>query len=133
MSQFLLVVSESKPVTKVPNITFVSVAEAQQVFLDAASFYGVANNKAWSVLDETGDTTDAIFACAATDLSQADELSKTDLGHLIGELIYSNSGLIGWYGSEFEDLDKIENILELIEQIKRELPVGSGELYFKYK
>ena len=133
MSQFLLVVSKSKPVTKLPNITFVPAFEAQQVFLDAASFYGIPDNNAWAVLDEAGDTTDDIFVCAATDLSQADELSKTDLGQLIGELVYLNSGLIGWYGGEFEDLDKIENIVELIEQIKRELPVGSGELYFKYK
>ena len=133
MSQFLIAISESKPVTRVPDITFVPVFEAQQVYADTALFHCIPDNMAWAVLDEVRDTTDAIFCDAACDLSQAENLSETSLGQLLGELIYSNIGLIGWYGSEFKDLDEIENIIELIELINRDLPVGSGELYFKYR
>ena len=133
MSQFLIVISENKPVTTVANITFVHTDEAQQVFSDAVDFYQIYPEHAWAVLDETGDTTDSIFASAGGDISQGNALSSTELGKLLGELIYSGAKLVTWYACDFEDLEKTTSVVELIELLNQKLPVGSGEIYVEYK
>jgi hypothetical protein len=132
MSQFLIVISKGRPVTTVENVTFLPLTDVQNLFVEVSDFYGLDIDSSWAVLDENMATSEIIFTDAALDLSQADPLSKTDLGQLLGELIYSGSGLISWYGSEFQNLDEYNNIFKLAEDIRRTLSVGSGELYFTY-
>ena len=132
MSQFLIAISKDKPVTTVSNVSFLPVSDAQEMFIQAGEFYGLDLSECWAVLDENMATSELIFTDSAIDLAQAEPLSKTELGQLLGELIYSGDGLISWYGSEFDDLDEFTNVFELTEEINRVLPVGSGELYFTY-
>jgi hypothetical protein len=132
MSQFLIAISKDKPITSVSNVTFLPVSEAQEVFTQAGEFYGLELSECWAVLDENKASSELIFTDSAIDLAQADPLSKTDLGKLLGELIYSGSGLMSWYGCEFDDLDDFTSVIDLTEEINRSLPNGSGELYFTY-
>ena len=132
MSQFLIAISESKPETKLSYLRFVPVEDAQAVFSDAAIYHDIDLSKAWAVLDESGDTSDEIFCDASLDLSQADELSKTDLGILIGELLHSQTQLLAWYACDYKDVDMLSSAVELIELINTELPRSSGEVYFYY-
>ena len=133
MSQFLIVISESKAGTTVPNITFVHTDETQQIFCDAVDYYQISPEHAWAVLDKTGDTTDSIFSDAGGDISQGNALSSTELGKLLGELIYSGAKLLAWYACEYDNLVKITNVIELIEILNKELPAGSGEIYVEYR
>ena len=132
MSQFLIVISESKPVTNVDNVTFVPLCDAQNLFNEAGDFYGLEMPSSWAVLDENMTTSEFIFTDAALEISQSEPLSSTGLGQLLGELVYSGSGIISWYGHEFENLDEYNNIFKLAEDISRILPIGSGDLYFTY-
>jgi hypothetical protein len=133
MSQFLLAILKERPVTKVENISFVKAVEAQSVFSDVVDYFGIDPTCAWAVLDESGDTTDSIFACAGMDLSQGDLLSSTRLGTLLGELLKEGAGLVAWYANDYKQLEEPKNVIELIEYLNKELPVGSGEVYFEYR
>lgn len=133
MSQFLIAISKSKPKTNVAAVTFVKASEAQSLFSEVAEYYGIDPLYAWAVLDDSGDTTDSIFACAGQALSEGDALSSTDLGVLLGELLYSGAGLIAWYSSDFQDLEKTNSVIEVVEYLNRDLPIGSGDIYFEYR
>lgn len=133
MSQFLLAILKYKPKTKVSNITFVQAREAQPVFSDVVDYYRIEPSQAWAVLDETGDTTSNIFANAGLELSQGGSLSATELGILLGELLYVEARLVAWYACDYKNLEKTTNVVELIEYLNQELPVGSGEVYIEYR
>jgi hypothetical protein len=133
MSQFLIAISKSKPKTKVSGVRFVKASKAQALFSEVAEYYGIEPSCAWAVLDESGDTTDSIFACAGQALSEGDALSSTDLGVLLGELLYSGAGLIAWYGSDFQDLEKTNSVIGFVEYLNRDLSIGSGDVYFEYR
>lgn len=132
MSQFLIAISKDKPVSTISDVSFFPVSDAQEVFIQAAEQHGFDLSECWAVLDKNMTTSDLIFTDSAIELSQAEPLSKTNLGLLLGELIYSGNGFITWYGSEFDDLDNFTNAIGLAEEINRTLPIGSGELYFTY-
>jgi hypothetical protein len=133
MSQFLIAISKTEPVTCVQNITFVKASQAQRVFSDVVESLGIEPSHAWAVLDETGDTTDSIFASAGADLARGEAFSKTELGKLIGGLLYADCRLVAWYANDYKDLEKFISIVELVEYMNRELPVGSGDVYFEYR
>ncbi|WP_444914020.1 hypothetical protein [Microbulbifer sp. TRSA007] len=133
MSQFLLAIIDLKPTTDVSDITFVPASEAQEVFGEVVDYYGIDQSHAWAVLDETGDTTDSIFSEAGLQLSQGDPLSSTQLGKLLGELIYKGAKFIAWYACEYQDLEQTDSVIDLIEILNKELPIGSGEIYVEYR
>lgn len=94
MSQFLVVVSVEKPKAKILNITLQKATEGQSVFREAIDYFSIDPSHSWAVIDETGNTASSLFSEAGLALSQGDPLSTTRLGCLLGELLYSNCGLI---------------------------------------
>ncbi len=132
MSQFLIAIWEFQPESKLSYLKFIPVEEAQPLFGEAAKYHNINLSEAWAVLDKNVDTTDELFYEASLELSQADKLSKTDLGILIGELLHSQTKMLAWYASNYKDVDLLSNAIELIELINAELPISSGEAYFYY-
>ena len=92
------------------------------------TIYFEAENKNYG-----SNRSDNIFSEASYQISTGDTLSMTRLGILIGLLLKTKCRIIAWYASDYDDLDKVNNPVMLIDLLNKELPIGPGEIYIDYE
>jgi hypothetical protein len=133
MSQFCIITGKEEPEINIEGIELLPFDESQQFVKKVIKHYRLPINETWLIADETGDTTDEIFSEASYRIASGDKFSQTRLGILIGCILKTKCRIIAWYASDFNDLDKINNPVELIDALYKKLPVGSGEIYIDYQ
>ena len=133
MSQFCIISVKEKPEIDIKGIQLLPFDKSQALVQKVIKFYELPISDTWFIADETGDTSDNIFSEASYQISTGDTLSMTRLGILIGLLLKTKCRIIAWYASDYDDLDKVNNPVMLIDLLNKELPIGPGEIYIDYE
>ncbi len=133
MSQFCIITGTDKPEIEIEGIELLPLDGSQELYQEVIEHYRLPTNETWVVVDKTGNTIDEIFSEASNWIASGEKLCGIRLGEIIGCLLKTKCRIITWYGSEYYDLENINNPVELIDLLYKDLPVGSGEIYFDYK
>jgi hypothetical protein len=132
MTQFVLCYAD-RPLKIKPPFSKISIEDDSFLSGVALDVFPDIDKKSIFTVALDGSSFDSICTTTQIDLAEGKMFSETSLFVCIGWLLDTCTGLVFWYGRDYDDLDCVYGRDELIEKTEGAIIDSNCELYVRYE